>query len=106
VISIDRGRVVVPADVADDLRTELPGTDVAAVADMAAPEILRFRAPSQADMLAVLRKWARIGNANVARRSFTAAPSRHPEPASEGPLGAFLRARATEPTATSATVGA
>lgn len=59
-ISIDDGRLIVPPAVSAVIAAEYPGIDVAAVADLAAPEILRFRAPSRADKLAVLRKWARL----------------------------------------------
>lgn len=59
-IRIEGARVVVPEPTAAVLAAEYPGVDVSAVADLAAPEILRFRAPSAADKLAVVRKWARV----------------------------------------------
>lgn len=89
------GRVVVPPAIAAVLTADLPGVDVAAAADMAAPEILRMRAPSAADKLAVVRKWARIAQERQQRRlrPIGFASPHGGSVRLEGPLGALLRQR-------------
>lgn len=67
-IKIEQGRVIIAPDAAEQLRADYPGIDVAAVADLAAPELMRFRRPSADDKRAVVRKWARISLQNAKTR--------------------------------------
>lgn len=77
-ISIDEGRVTIAGPAAADLGAEFPTVDLAAVADLAGPELARFRAPSPADRLAVVRKWCRIAAERQARRLRPTASAEQP----------------------------
>lgn len=55
-ISIEGSRVKIGPSARDDLEAEFPGADIDHAAIAAAPDCLRFRHPSQNDLMAVVRK--------------------------------------------------
>lgn len=77
-VEFEDGRVSIGPDAAAALAADFPGVDLATVADLAAPELCRYRAPSPADRMAVVRKWARLTanrNREAAQRRPTASRS-------------------------------